>query len=237
MSKITNEDVQEYYLGNPCFAGVGDRIWTPDSEDNKTAFIDEVCETPIGDEFCRMFGPEDITPAWNKVLEIHRNRASIYGGEITFHSFVRCLTDAIRTGAIQTPPPPQPKPRELSSSQKAWQECADFAWGNKEKGIQPASSIQIDERKKTDPVFAAYIRKSVESDWNKTVYDGGLTPAVDPDEVPAPTAELLRFVEAYNNTSVADLKPRGGFVYVGGQKLPLSKFRSLQEWAANSHLI
>src|SRR5260221_14481419 len=118
MARITKEDVQEYYLGNPAFAGTGDRNWTPESEDNKIAFIDEVCETPIGKEFCSMFDSESITPAWDKVIAIHQSRSEIYGSEITFHSFLRCLTDAIRSGAINTPPPPHPKPRELSSTQK-----------------------------------------------------------------------------------------------------------------------
>lgn len=228
----TQEDL-EYSLGSPYWRGRGNRLWTPESEDNKAVFIEEVCEAPIGEKFCAMFDADSINTAWNQVLAIHQSRSTIYGDDITTSSFVRCLTDAINSGAIQTPPPPQPKPRELSLSQKKWQEAGDFTYGNKEKGIKPASRIQIDERKKVDPVFAAYIRKSIESDWNNTKDLGN--PVVE--EVPAPTAELHRFVDAYNATSVADLKPRGGFVYVGGQKLTLAKFYSLQDWAAKSHLI
>jgi hypothetical protein len=103
----TQEDL-EYSLGSPYWRGRGNRLWTPESEENKAEFIAEVCETPIGKEFCAMFDAESINPAWDKVIAIHQSRSTIYGDEITFHSFVRCLTDAIRNGAIQTPPPPQP---------------------------------------------------------------------------------------------------------------------------------
>jgi hypothetical protein len=240
--KMETYDDLEYSLSSPFWRGRGNRLWTPESEENKEEFINEVCETPIGKEFCSMFDSESITPAWDKVIAIHQSRSNIYGNEITFDSFVRCLTDAINSGAIQTPPPPQPKARELTAAQKKWQECAEFFYGDTAKGIKPASRIQVDERKKVDPVFAAYVRKTTQSEWDAVISTGGAvdlssTPTVDSDEVSEPTAELHRFVEAYNHTSVADLKPRGGYVYVGGQKLPLNKFLRMQEWAANSHLI
>jgi hypothetical protein len=224
MSKIREEDIQEYYLGNPCFAGLGVRRWTPESEENKDAFVDDICATEIGKKFCSMFTAEQIIPAWNQVMAIHTDRAAIYGAEITTRTFERCLRDAIQSGLIQAPPPEAPKPRQLSSSQLAWQECERFVYGDKEAGIEPASHWQIESRKASDPVFAKWIEKNV-------VWPGREKPKVDTKD-----AALVEFAEKLKITPSDDLRPKGGEVKLAGKPMAYSVFKNLFERAISAGL-
>jgi hypothetical protein len=229
MAQITKEDVEEYYLGSPCFAGVGDRLWTPESEENKEAFINEVCETPIGKQFCAMFDAESINPAWDKVIAIHQSRSTIYGDEITFHSFVRCLADAIRSGAIQTPPPPQPKPRELSSSQKAWQEYRIFS--------ETHDMAACRSRARIDAGFQSFMHKNYEREFAEQLVADGVVPAGETAKTIKPTAELVDFAEKYKVAPTENLRPRGGAVKLAGALISHSKFKDLVDRAASAGLI
>ena len=229
MAQITKEDVEEYYLGNPCFAGVGDRLWTPESEENKAEFIAEVCETPIGEKFCAMFDAESINPAWDKVIAIHQSRSSVYGDEITFHSFIRCLTDAIQSGAIQTPPPQQPKPRELSSSQKAWQEYRIFS--------ESHSVNECRNRARIDAGFQSFMHKNYEREFAEQPVADGVVPAGVPTKRIKPTAELVEFAEKYKVEPTENLRAKGGAVKLAGTLIPYSKFKDLVDRAASAGLL
>jgi len=234
---ITKEDIQEYYLGNPCFAGIGVRIWTPDSVENMERFQDEICDTPTGKRFCAMQTPESIEAAFEKVLEIHRRRSNIYGEEITTRSFERCLADCLNSEAITAPPKPQPKPKELTPAQKNWQACEEFVYGNKEKGIEPASRIQIEERKKVDSVFAAYLRKTTEKQWNDTLSSGGAVASANDEPSAKPTAELIRFAEAYRSEPSENLRPKGGVVLLAGERVPYQEFLNKVNKATEAGLL
>jgi hypothetical protein len=224
----TQEDL-EYSLGSPYWSGLGNRIWTPTHEDHKAAFIEEVCDTPIGKQFCSMFDSESITPAWDKVIAIHQSRSEIYGSEITFHSFLRCLTDAIRSGAIKTPPPPEPKPRELSSSQKAWQEYRIFS--------ESHSVNECRNRARIDSGFQNFMHKNYEREFAEQPVADGVVPVGEVRKKIKPTAQLVEFAEKYKVEPTENLRPRGGAVKLAGALIPYSTFQDLVDRAASAGLL
>jgi hypothetical protein len=224
----TQEDL-EYSLGSPYWSGRGNRLWTPESEENKAEFINEVCETTIGEKFCAMFNAESINPAWNQVLAIHEQRAKIYGTEITFHTFVQCLTDAVQSGAIQTPPPPQPKPRELSSSQKAWQEYRIFS--------ESHSVNECRNRARIDAGFQSFMHKNYEREFAEQPVADAVVPAGVPTKKIKPTAELVEFAEKYKVEPTENLRPRGGAVKLAGALISYSTFQDLVDRAASAGLL
>jgi hypothetical protein len=224
----TQEDL-EYFLGSKYWSGRGNRLWTPESEENKEAFINEVCETPIGGKFCAMFDAESINPAWNQVLAIHEQRAKIYGTEITFHTFVQCLTDAINSGAILTPPPPQPKPRELSSSQKAWQEYRIFS--------ETHDMAACRSRARIDSGFQNFMHKNYEREFAEQPVADAVVPAAVPTKKNKPTTGLVEFAEKYKVEPTENLRPRGGAVKLAGALIPYSTFQDLVDRAASAGLL
>lgn len=223
--RYNKEMVDGYYFGNPCFAGMGpgDRLWTPDFDDNRTAFVEDVVNTEVGQEFVQMFDDADLfQAAWDTVLAIHQKSASYYGGDITVDSFVRCLRDAIRTRKIAAPAPVEPVEEES--------EWATF--------YQSHTIEESRTRARSDAGYAQFLQSWAKDNFDETLDTTAVTNLSRPDQVAPATNEVRRFAELYNQTSYTQLKPRNGeYVLSDGTKYSVVRFNELLSAATRSRLL
>jgi hypothetical protein len=105
--------------------------------------------------------------------------------------------------------------RILTESQIAWGEMSRFA--------ETASMVDINRRKASDPAFANFVRKSLEREMSQQIGDA-VTPAGEPTTKTRANQELSEFAHKYNQEPSENLKPRGGFVLLAGEKIPYNLF-------------
>jgi hypothetical protein len=116
----------------------------------------------------------------------------------------------------------------LSEAQLKWSEYRKFA--------ETASSAEIKRRKQTDGSFANFVRKSLEREMGGGVGDA-VTPIGTPTSRVAPTAELIDFARKYQVEPTQNLKPKGGYVRLGGEQIPYGTYLDLVNRAAACGLL
>ncbi|MGB7728615.1 MAG: hypothetical protein WBL50_11315 [Candidatus Acidiferrum sp.] len=227
--RYNEEMVDGYYFGNPCFAGTGpgDRLWTPDYDPNRAAFLEDVTNTEVGQQFVQMFdSADDIQAAWDTVLAIHQKSATYYGSDITVDSFVRCLRDAIRTRKIVEPAPVE-QVEETDPTSAEWAEY-----------YQTHTIEQSRTRARSDAGYAQFLQSWAKDNFDETLDTAAVTNLSRPDQVAPATNEVRRFAELYNQTSYTQLKPRNGeYVLSDGTKYSVVRFNELLSAATRSRLL
>ena len=117
----------------------------------------------------------------------------------------------------------------LTQSQVAWGEMSRFA--------ETASMAEINRRKATDPEFANFVRKNLEREMNEQPVGDAVTPAGTPVKTSKANNELVEFVRRYHSTPTDQLKPKGGFVVVGGEAMKHSDFQTTVSRAIEARLL
>jgi hypothetical protein len=224
--RYNTEMVEGYYFGNPCFAGsaAGDRLWTPDYDPNRLAFIEDVSNTEVGQQFMSMFdSAEDIQQAWDTVLAIHQNASAYYGADITVNSFARCLRDAIRTRKIVAP-----EPVERVEEPNEW---ATF--------YQSHTIEESRERARQDAGYAQFMQSWAKDQFDESLSTGGAVVLNRPENAAPASTELRSFADAYNQTQASvTRRPIGGFVTLSdGTKYSWARFNELLALATRSRLV
>ena len=98
-------------------------------------------------------------------------------------------------------------------------------WASMRQFAETASMAEVNARKASDPVFAAYVRKAYEAEMSQEVGDA-VVPAGQTTTKGRSNQESRAFAEAYARTPSSDLFAKGGFVVVGGQKMSVTEFET-----------
>jgi hypothetical protein len=118
--------------------------------------------------------------------------------------------------------------KPLTESQIAWKAMAE--WTNTH------SMQEVNARKRTDPQYAAFVRKAYDSEVTHEIPDA-VVPAGEPTNSVKQTEALRRFVELYNRTPISALKPINGMITLDGDTVPYAEFQRLIVRATNAGLI
>jgi hypothetical protein len=116
----------------------------------------------------------------------------------------------------------------LTDSQLKWQEYRQWS--------ETASSSEVNLRKQSDQGYAAYVRKMLEAEF-EGVGDGRVPAGAPQGKVVRASNELTQFAHSYNQEPSENLKPRGGFVLLAGEKIPYPRFLELVNAATNARLL
>jgi len=144
------------------------------------------------------------------------------------------------------PAPPEPEVpldrngHQLSASQLRWREFRIFVEGDKEQGIKPASMQEVNKRKRTDPEFRNFVEKNWErqlSESQKTVPDAIVPLNERTKDGRTVDPSLLEFAKLYLKEPIENLKPKNGFVTLGGRQITWTNFVLSQQSAAAAGLI
>ena len=173
-----------------------------------------------------------------------RAASQIAGGSfINEHHLLRALELLIAAGELRpkkvTPaaqlaePEEDKRPRDrngklLTESQIAWGEMARFA--------ETASSDAIRQRKNVDGKFREFIATNLRREMQGEIGDA-VTPAGQPTTKARVSNELTDFAFKYNRESIANLRPKGGFVTLAGEQIPWATFNDLLSRATAANLV
>jgi hypothetical protein len=113
---------------------------------------------------------------------------------------------------------------------------AQIAWGEMTRFAETASMADISRRKASDPAFANFVRKSLQQEMVHEI-DGAVTPIGQPTTKTRANQDLIEFAHKYNTEPIANLKPRGGFVLLGGEQIPYNQFIEMVNKATAARLL
>jgi hypothetical protein len=100
----------------------------------------------------------------------------------------------------------------------------------------PASMDEINRKKQSDPEFANYVRKALQTEMNQEIGDA-VTPAGEPTTKTRANQDLVDFARKYNQEPSQNLKPRGGVVLLAGEQIPYPQFIELVNKATAARLL
>lgn len=214
--------------------------------DERTEVIDglkEVFMTPVGLEYKRSFYvPENGDADLEKILKAAQLVAG--GPNITVGAMLRGLELVLDAGEIQpndfaaaepelVEPEEDTRPRDkngklLTAVQIAYAEHVEYANSH--------SAEECRRRARSDAEFGKFMRKQLSAEMSQPIGDA-VTPAGEPEKKSRETLELRKFVTDFQNTPSDLLKPRGGYVTIGGQQMRWSDYRATLEKAAQAGLL
>jgi hypothetical protein len=113
---------------------------------------------------------------------------------------------------------------------------AQIAWGEMARFAETASMVDISRRKASDPAFANFVRKNLEREMAQEIGDR-VEPAGQSAAKARVSNELTEFASAYNREPIANLRPRNGFVLLGGNQIPWATFNDLLSRATAANLV
>jgi hypothetical protein len=112
-----------------------------------------------------------------------------------------------------------------------------IAWGEMARFAETATPDAIRQRRHTDQVFAEFVRTNLRREMQEQPVGDGVTPAGQPTTKARASQELVDFTSKYNREPIANLKPKGGFVTLGGEQIPWSTFNDLLNKATAARLL
>jgi hypothetical protein len=113
---------------------------------------------------------------------------------------------------------------------------AQIAWGEMARFAETASSDAIRQRKNVDGKFREFIATNLRREMQGEIGDA-VTPAGQPTTKARVSQELTDFAFKYNRESIANLRPKGGFVSLGGEQIPWATFNDLLSRATAANLV
>jgi hypothetical protein len=117
----------------------------------------------------------------------------------------------------------------LTESQIAWGEMARFA--------ETASADAIRQRKNVDGKFRDFIATNLRREMQEQPVGDAVTTAGQPTAKARASKELTDFAFKYNRESIANLRPKGGFVTLAGEQIPWATFNDLLSRASAANLV
>ena len=112
-----------------------------------------------------------------------------------------------------------------------------IAWGEMTRFAETATPDAIRQRRHTDQVFAEFVRTNLRREMQEQPVGDGVTPAGQLTTKARASQELVDFTSKYNREPIANLKPKGGFVTLGGEQMPWSTFNDLLNKATAARLL
>jgi hypothetical protein len=92
-------------------------------------------------------------------------------------------------------------------------------------------------RAKHDPDYANFLQSWAQDQFDESLSDGGAVVLSRPENAAPASAEVRAFAEQYNNTSITQIKPKGGVVTMSdGTKYSWSQFQTLLAKATQARL-
>jgi hypothetical protein len=114
---------------------------------------------------------------------------------------------------------------------------AQISWGEMSRFAATATADQVRQRKNVDGKFREFIQTNLRREMAEQPVGDGVTPAGQPTTKARASQELVDFTSKYNREPIANLKPKGGFVTLGGEQMPWSTFNDLLNKATAARLL
>jgi hypothetical protein len=167
------------------------------------------------------------------------------GREINLSILATCLTQLMLSGDIAKRPEfrtvtvekePEPvvdtRPRAangqfLTPAQVVEKEYRDF--------YEASSASEIRQRASREVKFAEWFQKELRGNFQGV--GDAVTPTGAPRETRTASQVLVDFADAYLHEPVENLRARGGFVTLKGDKVPVATFNELVDASTNAGLI
>jgi hypothetical protein len=153
-------------------------------------FCKDFLNTEVGKRFSKLYDSGSAQEAWDGVIAKFRR---IHGDDpIILGDLKDFVSDLLLSGGLRAPDPPAPQEKQLSASQKQWQEFRIYS--------EEHTMAQCKARAQQDSGYASFIRlnlerESINRDPNAPVnLNANRTPAANPI-----SPELARFVEDYRS--------------------------------------
>jgi hypothetical protein len=159
-------------------------------------FADELEETEAGKKFFSMYGADNVEAAWDLAISKYRR---VNGNEpIILGDFVQFVDDLLLSGGLRAPEPPAPKEKQLSASQKQWQEFRIYS--------EEHTMAQCKARAQQDPAYASFMHKNLE----REAAEQSPTDLINLNANRTPAAkfspEIARFVEDYKTMPIQKVR-------------------------------
>jgi hypothetical protein len=151
---------------------------------------------------------------------------------VSFAAFVAAAKRLYLIGSLQSKaqaPVVVEEPKKLTANQLAWQEFRVFS--------ETQTSSECKARAQRDSEYGSFYRKQFEREFAAEQVADAVVPAGQPTAKVKADADLVDFARRYNTTPIAQLKPKGGFVVVGGETMRYEDFLAQQARATNARLI
>jgi len=114
-----------------------------------------------------------------------------------------------------------------------------ISWGEMSRFAATATSDAVRQRKNIDGKFREFIQTNLRREMQEQPVGDAVTPAGQPTTKAKAKAskELVDFAHKYIHEPTANLRPKGGFVTLGGEPIPWSTFNDLLSRASAANLL
>jgi len=222
----------------------GEVVFTADETSELVGALKEICSTTeIGQTYKKNYYRKEC--ADDDCEKLVSAAMQIAGGPaISSRHLVHALTLLIDSGElkpknlVQTAQLEEPeedtRPRDRNGKLLTPQQ---IAWGEMTRFAETATPDAIRQRRHTDQVFAEFVRTNLRREMQEQPVGDGVTPAGQLTTKARASQELVDFTSKYNREPIANLKPKGGFVTLGGEQMPWSTFNDLLNKATAARLL
>lgn len=206
----------------------------------KEVFLTEIGQHYKNDCYTVENGDEDL----EKILRAAQIVAG--GPNLTVDAMRRGLELLVNSGEIRprdfesspelTEPEEDTRPRDkngklLTPQQIQWSEYRQFA--------ETASMAEVRRRKETDSGFANFVRKNLQREMAQEIGDAVVPEGQANGQRTSRqiSGDLVNFVHAFRAEPSENLRPKGGYVLLGGRKIPHSELIEKIGAATNAGLL
>jgi len=222
----------------------GDITFTIDDREEVVGALKEIFRTTeVGKLYLKEFytkerGDEDAEKILGAAIQIAGSQ------NISTRHLQHALTLLLDSGEIQPrvaaqaeqleEEPEDLRPRDrngklLTPQQIAWSEMTTFA--------NTATPDAIRQRRHTDSVFAEFVRTNLRREMAETAIGDAVVPAGQSVTKARSSQELVDFARKYTLEPTTNLRPKGGYVTLGGEQMSWSTFNDLLSRASAANLL
>jgi hypothetical protein len=222
----------------------GDFTWNIREEDDLRDLFQEALATPIGqrfkDDYYVAEKEGEYTTLWINTMKrlqgdtvtlvcaLHALRLLMDSGEFVPKNQTAYTPLSELVPEVEVPKDKNGKP--LTDAQLKWRAFGEFE--------KTHSVAECRARAQRESDFGTFYRKLIEGQWSDVESSGG---AVRLNERSTNArkagAALQEFARLYLKEPIANLRPKGGFVTLGGEQIDVASFTELQSAAAAKGLI
>jgi hypothetical protein len=221
----------------------GEIVFSADELDELKGAVKEMFATEIGKLYKKEFySKERVDEDEVKLVEAAKRVAG--GQMISSRYLTRALELLIDSGELQPrvavqaaqleEPEEDLRPRDKNGKLLTVQQ---IAWGEMSRFAATATPDAIRQRRHTDSVFAEFVRTNLRREMQSQEVGDAVTPAGQSTTKAKASKELVDFAHKFTREPSANLRPKGGFVTLGGQQLPWATFNDLLNRATAAQLL